>query len=327
MSANLACIDSSKRHSYQHLHGVMLVNLNKLASKERLSHTEYRIMGVLIGLWNKNTNKSFPSINYLSELCRMSKSTIIKTLKQLELKELIIINKKLGKRNNYYLSTQIMNINSGTHKKPETILSCETTHVYKQIKIKTDKKITSLVHQKNLNTDDAKFINQILKSWGVCSSKQLIKQYGEKKIQSAIKIVQEKKPDNYGAYLRAILKVPLVIVENKKNLNSSIAINTMLQSKYWKHIPSNKTYMVKPDIGSHLFIKYNERLGEVTFLETGLTDVLTNFEPCKGININDIDKEKPSKQKVLSDMLKNGNTKEVMILKKVWKLKDDPIFE
>lgn len=322
MSANLTCIDNYKHHSYQHLHGVMLVNLNKMASEIRLSHTEYRIMGILIGLWNKNTNRSFPSINYLSELCRMSKSTIIKTLKQLEIKELIIINKKQGKRNNYYLSDHIMTLKPGTHAKPETVTSCETTHVYKQIKIKTDKKISSFMNTQTLKPNDAKFINQILKSWGVCSSKQLIRHYGEEKVKLAIQIVQKKAPRNYGAYLRTILKVPLVNSANRADLETNTVINTMLQTKYWRHIPSNKIYRVKPDIGSHLFIKYNEQLGEVTFLETGLTDILDNFEPCKEGIISDIDKGKPSKQKVLSDMLKNGNDKEVMILKKVWKLRE-----
>ena len=63
MSAVLTCLDLSKPHTYQHIHGTMLVNLNKIASEINLSHTEYRLMGVLIGLWNKEKGKIYYSIN------------------------------------------------------------------------------------------------------------------------------------------------------------------------------------------------------------------------------------------------------------------------
>lgn len=323
MSANLAYVDISKRHSYQHLHGVMLVNFNRLASKLRLSHTEYRIMGILIGLWNKNTNNSFPSINYLTELCRMSKATIIKNLKQLEIKGLININKTQGKRNNYYLGTQIINFEPGFHAKPPTIPSCKTTHD-KQIKNKTNKKISSINQTQILNDDAKKIFNhQLLVSWGVSSSKQLIKQYGQEKVQLAIQIVQEKKPNNYGAYLRTILKGSLENNYNNNDFKSNNPIDTMLKSKFWKHIPTKTLHRVKPDIGNHLFIKYNNNLQEVTFLDTGFTDCLSNFEPSNSNDIEAVNKTKPSKKKVLSDLLKRGHAKEAMILKKVWKIRDE----
>lgn len=106
-------------YSYQHLQGEMLVNFNRLASDLRLSHAEYRLMCVLIGFWNKNSKRAFPTIKMLSEISRMSNSTIIKGLNNLVKAGLIIIIKdNKFKRNNYYLNTKKL-LNDKTRITPE----------------------------------------------------------------------------------------------------------------------------------------------------------------------------------------------------------------
>ena len=53
-------LDHSK--SYQHIQGCMIQRLNKLSCDIKLTHSEYRLMGVLIGLYNKQHDKAFPTI-------------------------------------------------------------------------------------------------------------------------------------------------------------------------------------------------------------------------------------------------------------------------
>ncbi|MGD9580815.1 MAG: helix-turn-helix domain-containing protein [Vampirovibrionia bacterium] len=315
MSTNLVYVAKDKNFSYQHLHGVMFVNLNKIASKERLSHSEYRIMGILIGLWNKNTNYSFPSINYLVEMCRMSKSTVINNLKNLESKGLIIVNKSKGKRNNYYFSNLILNYQENTKIVPPTIPSCSTKHDIKQIKIITNKKTSSL----NNNDDEINQLNQKLNQWGVSSSNKIITQYGVNKVKLAIDLTIKQNPNNYGAYFRTIIQSNITPL--KQDLDKTNLINLMLMSKFWKHKPSNNVLRVKPDIGEHLYIKYNKDINTVIFLETGLTDILTNFECVDNdFSLDNINK-KPSKKKVIEDITKSGNIKEAAILNQLWRFK------
>ncbi|MGD9581899.1 MAG: helix-turn-helix domain-containing protein, partial [Vampirovibrionia bacterium] len=96
---------SFKSFTYQHLHGIMLYNLNIIACELKLTHTEYRLMGILIGYWNKQQGKSFPTIKILAKQSCMSNSTVLKSLKHLTELGLILIAKD-GKngRQNYYLN-------------------------------------------------------------------------------------------------------------------------------------------------------------------------------------------------------------------------------
>lgn len=141
------CKPSSKKaYSYQHVMGLMLVNLNKLANKLNLSHSEYRLMANLIGLWNKNHNMAFPTIDYLAQNCCMGRSTIAMALKKLVRLNLLIVIRTSGKRNNYYFG-QILTGNTSPNVKPECDPPCRTAHDNKQIKIKP--KNRSLVSNDN----------------------------------------------------------------------------------------------------------------------------------------------------------------------------------
>lgn len=136
MSIVLGCFKTGSFYSYQHLHGLMLVNLNKLSFELNLSHQEYRVMGVLIGLWNQKYQKAFPTIDYLAENCCMGKQTIIKILKRLSDLNFLIIDKYKNFRNNYYFSNLILPKDLCNRSEPVNSIACSTAHDIKPIKKK-----------------------------------------------------------------------------------------------------------------------------------------------------------------------------------------------
>lgn len=124
MNLNIIC--DEKKYSYQHLQGIMLVNLNYIASELKLSHSEYRLLAVLIGYWNKEKRISFPKLENLSKTCRMSNSTIYKHLEKFKTLNLVIIVKS-GNKNNYYL-----NENKLLHGSKEIFTPCSTPMINKK---------------------------------------------------------------------------------------------------------------------------------------------------------------------------------------------------
>lgn len=287
MALNKSSICYDKNYSYQHIHGTMLVNFNKLAFELNISHSEYRLMGTLIGLWNKNHGMAFPTVNYLAQYCRMGKATIIKNLNHLVELNLLVVVKSKKKRNNYYFSNLLFNAQNSLPVKPLNGSSCKTAHDHEQIKNKTNKNHTSILLNDDVNlktthiTEYKALINQ-LKLWGFTGEKNTIKKYGLKKIQDLIKLVENKNPNNKGAYLRSLLTNPEVITYPKENvLKSSLEttqIEQMLKHQYWRHIPTDKVYKVKPEIGNHFLIRYYSKENMVEILECGLIDLLDRFE-------------------------------------------------
>ncbi|MGD9581781.1 MAG: helix-turn-helix domain-containing protein [Vampirovibrionia bacterium] len=274
-------------YTYQHIQGIMLLNLNKLASKIKLSHSEYRVICTLIGLYNKNTNKAFPTIEYLASTCCMGKSTIIKCLNSLVENNLLIVVKTPGKRNNYYFSNNILIAQSTPHVEPERRTSCKTVHDYKPINNITNKN-QSLFNQnddvtlKTTDINEFKAILNKLNTWHYSGAKKLLKQKSLKEIKKLIDLVEKHNPDNKGAYLRSLVKEFNGNIHHKQNsLEISLEytqIKQMIKQQYWKHIPTNKVLKVKPDIGSHLLIRYYKNENMVEFIECGLIDKLENFE-------------------------------------------------
>ncbi|MEW5821206.1 MAG: helix-turn-helix domain-containing protein [Cyanobacteriota bacterium] len=128
MGAVLSSNFSHELMSYQHIHGIMLFNLNKIAFERNLSNYEYRLLGVLITYWNKKQEKAFPTFDLLAKTCKMSKSTVVKTLDFLADKKLLVITKQKGSRNNYFFSS-ILFLNPGTHCKTKPSTSCKTSNI------------------------------------------------------------------------------------------------------------------------------------------------------------------------------------------------------
>lgn len=217
MSLNAGVFSIEKNHSYQHLQGTMLGNLNKLASRVKLSHSDYRVMGTLIGLYNKQHGMAFPTMDQLANYCCMGKSTIIKSLNNLVKLNLLVVVKTPGKRNNYYFSKLILNSVSTPHAKLTGSTSCKTAHDMKQIKIETDKKqtlstITNDNDFKPQSITEYRDILTKLESWEVIDAKKLIQCHGINKIKNLIEIIKQKTPNNPGAYLRSLIRLPGYIV-------------------------------------------------------------------------------------------------------------------
>lgn len=302
MTSNAGIVSIENNHSYQHIQGTMLQNLNKLSSQLRLSHSDYRVMGTLIGLYNKQRGMAFPTIKQLANYCSMGQTTILKVLNNLVSLNLLIVVKTPGKRNNYYFSNLILLGFSSPHVTPGSAPTCENTH-NKQIKIKTNKnkllQDNNNVKPSDLKVDDVIIINppeasmnnssssyrevvRYLESINFHNPRTIINKYKLKKVKQAIKIVKEKQPDKPAGYLHSLLKVTgnlsLLDVNNNCQTSQEPLINRMVKSKFWIHKPSGKIFQVLPDVGTHILIKYYKQEDMVTFIESGCTDKLENFE-------------------------------------------------
>lgn len=280
--------EQNQSYTYQHIQGCMLLRLNKLAGNIKLSHSEYRMTGILIGLYNKKQQKAFPSLDYLTKVSNMSRSTVIRTLKRLVELNLLIVVKTAGKKNSYYFSKILLedtrlNITNDT----PTHVTDDTPHDHELID-KTNKINISFKNNDDdfINISDYQDLLKKLESWNFTGSKQLIKKYGVKKTQNLIKIVEDKQPQNAGAYLRALIKGLGQNINGKINFDPRMPehgeneplINKMIKHKFWKHKPSDKVLQVLPDVGKHLLIKYYKDEDMVMFLDSGLCDKLEAFE-------------------------------------------------
>lgn len=283
---------TKKNSSYQHVQGVMLLQLNKLASKLKLSHTDYRVMGTLIGLYNKSCGRAFPTIDQLANYCCMGKSTILKSLNDLVKLNLLVVVKTPGKRNNYYFSNLILSGISTPHVELPDSTPCKTAHDKEHIKNKTDREQT-LSNKTHDDVSKAQLIKENgqlltkLKSWGVIDAKKLISNHSIQKLRKVVEVVENKKPCNYGAYLRSLLNLPDIIITDKSirypQLSDQTLIKQMLEHQYWQHIPTGKVLRVKPDVGDHILIKYYKQDNLVQFIEDTFCDILTNFKPIESI--------------------------------------------
>lgn len=149
LNAGLFCVE--KKYSYQHIQGVMLVNLNRLAYEINLHHTAYRVAGFLISNYNINSNTAYPSIETISKACMMSKSTVIKNIETLVNNGLIIAVKESGKLTRYLFTKKIMAGLTGTSWETITSTTCKTSHDMKQIEKEQNKSSNDVLfkyHQK-----------------------------------------------------------------------------------------------------------------------------------------------------------------------------------
>lgn len=320
---------NQRSYTYQHLHGVMLHHLNHLAYELKLSHTEYHLMGVLIGYWNKQQGKSFPTVKLLSKQSRMSNSTVIKSLKRLTDCGLVLILKD-GKngRQNYYINQQKF-LNTKSNEKVTTTVTqkvtpCSNAYIYN--KQKNNLKIKPSL---KLNNDDVinslnklKLINK-LDLWGFTDSQKIIESNGILKLNKLFKIVEQQNPDNPGAYLRALLQQK-DNVSYLKDKSSKISCKTpeyssKLQAKYWRHIETGKIYKIKPDAGNHLLVKFFADDERVMILENSFIDSINAFEVYEGILNQQENSVNLTKEERIDNLIGAGKLEEVKMLKRLWK--------
>ncbi|MEW5820960.1 MAG: helix-turn-helix domain-containing protein [Cyanobacteriota bacterium] len=143
LSAGEFCFE--KNYSYQHIQGVLLVNLNIVACKLALTNAEYRIMATIISKWNVNQTCAYPALDYLANVCKMSKSTITRSINTLSSLGLLKVFKGLRKQNLYFISKKLFSgLKISTNQKK--VCTAWKTPLIKQIK-----KITSIKLNKYLN--------------------------------------------------------------------------------------------------------------------------------------------------------------------------------
>jgi predicted transcriptional regulator len=288
-------------YTYQHAQGCMLISLNKVSSELKLSHAEYRIMCTLIGYWNKQHGKAYPTTRQLVKDCCMSNTTLHNGLKRLiELNLIVIVKDSRSRRQNYYINQKkFFNPASSNHATPPvTSLAtpCSSTHDNKtnreklieqtskhdiKLEKKPVKRTNDDVSSKTQNIAEYKAVLQKLESWGVSDNKKIIHQHGTETIQKLIKTIEKRKPDNAGAYLRSLLNSSGHITSGDNTSCTKAEeiplINQMLKYKHWRHIPTGKILQALPDVGTHLLVKYWKDEEMVTFIENGFTDKIIKF--------------------------------------------------
>jgi hypothetical protein len=321
----LVCME---KHSYQHVQGIMLLNLNRLSSELHLTHQEYRLMGVLIGLWNKKYGMAFPSIAYLTKLCRMGRTTILKALDNLTFKNLLIVVKTKGKRNSYYFSNILFKTDNCSSMKTTTVPDVRNSfHEHNR-----DRTIKNQA-LKIKNNDDinlSKKIKPILSKWQVSNPDKFIDRYGTDKIAFLIDFVKKKSPQNPGAYLRTLLNLPDVIFIDKHRQSTQVEENTelqeMLKNPFWKDKKTGKIYQVRPDRGNHLLIKYNASDKTFFFLDNDQESFkVDQFEvSCyqEYLKQNVSNFKKPGKISIINELLKNNREEEARNLIKLFGFKE-----
>jgi predicted transcriptional regulator len=270
----------AENSTYQHIQGLMLEKLNYISIELKLNHQEYRLMCVLISLWNKKQNKAYPTVEYLAKYCCMGKATVIKNIESLVNRGLILIVKH-KRRNNYCFTNQFFSVKNPAKTEPVNSSACNTVHD-KLIEIKPiENKTLDNDMLKNQSIPEHKEILDKLKKWGVQDARSIIKNQDPEKIKKIIEIVETRKPDNAGAYFRSLINMPGVLNPEKINSSSGCSeepqINKMLKYKYWQHIPSGKILKALPDVGTHILIKYYKTENMVMFPEAGICDVLEHF--------------------------------------------------
>jgi predicted transcriptional regulator len=352
MKKELQHLSPYNNFTYQHIHGIMLVNLNKLASELRLSHAEYRVMGLLIGYWNKKETKAFPTVKTMAKQATMSNSTILKSLNSLSQKGLILIVKD-GKngRQSYYLNEKKFlcdqSNTSVTTKKPHSITPCSNsinrTNRYKQNRIKPsfDKTITDsiktlpvknddeikLSNYPSLNIIEDRHVLEKLLLWGFVDPQKIIKQHGINHIKKMLDVMNQCNPRNPGAYLRTLLKNPentsLELLNNNIKTTNSF-YEKIFKIKYWRHKPTERVFQALPDTGTHILFHYDQEEEKVFFVDEQFSDAIKNFEPVLDSEslkyIKDKGGLRPDKQEIIRELIQKGNLKEASYLKKMWKI-------
>lgn len=144
MSVALTVVDMSNKLSYQHLQGELLLKLNLISKKMAISNGEYRLMGILIGLWNKKLGVAFPSITYLTEVSCLSRSSVLRILKCLNNKGLLVTIKTSGRKNRYTFGNILIDQQTSTINNPPARVTSETSYINNKEKRTNNNQIKSI---------------------------------------------------------------------------------------------------------------------------------------------------------------------------------------
>ena len=290
-----------------------------LGLKFELSSSALIVLMSLCYHYNIQRMDMFPKQQYILSKTGLSISSIKRGIKELVDKNLLV--KTRTQSGNTYRFTQLFfeSINLTPSKsQPNTLNSSNLNLLNNKHKNKTNNNNTNVIDITKEKSVSA--IVQKLKDWGILDYKQIIKANDKIKILEIIRITENSNPKNKGAYFRSIINNQKELTIKKDEYN--LKLQKMLSYKYWKHLPTGKIYMVKPDIGSHIYIQFSKKDNTVTMFCDNLTDNIKNFEPYiekQNLTI-DTKEDKPSKVEILKYVIEQNHSKEAQELARMFKI-------
>jgi predicted transcriptional regulator len=117
-------------------------------------------------------------------------------------------------------------------------------------------------------------------------------------------------------------------IEKKGEENTSNHLTTLINHKYWRHLPSGKVIQVQPDTGTHILFKMDIQNKTVTLFETNITDKISAFIPAsknEHVNANQSKPVKPDKKKIIKDLISNNKILEAKTVASMFRMSH--IFE
>lgn len=201
-----------------------------------LSNPAIIVLNSLAFHFNTKRKDMFPTQELIATKTNLSTSSIKRGLNELLTKGILVKTKKSKSSTNLYKFTQkffdLVNLDYSTVQKnldhesnlTHTCIEHEKKNIRKEQT--TSKVISTLqkkvfdddVSSKTLDQDKFSHVTKQLESWGVSGTKFLIKKYGTEKIKNLIEIVIVRKPENPGAYLRRLLDLPNMPVQQTNNV-------------------------------------------------------------------------------------------------------------
>jgi len=201
-----------------------------LFSKIKLSNSSKLVIIAMGNHYNPNKPDIFPSIKYLASQLGIGDRSVARAIVELKNAGLIIYETKNVNRyrfTNIFFEMINMAVVTCQNDKPDHAkMACK--HIRrtnnKQIHIKTNKLASE---NKQVNDD---ILNK-LSSWNYLGGQFIIKKHGREIITKLIELVESKKPDNKGAYLRKLLENPVnALKENNIELDND-RIKRLLEDK------------------------------------------------------------------------------------------------
>lgn len=219
-----------------------------IATQFNLKSSTLNVLNGLCRYYNHKTNKVFPGINKLADKINLNERTIRLGINEL-VKNGLILKSKSGCHNEYLFTNKFFDAiktPAGTSAKVTTKsgkklqnkagdFTAEQNNI-KQNKlsscenIASDKKHDDDISFKNsegsapeINSkQEYKKLLDKLGSWNFTGSHFVIKKYGMDRVRDLCKLVEDKNPDNEGAYLRSLLNLPYDMLTINKKSNSGM---------------------------------------------------------------------------------------------------------
>lgn len=175
----------------------------------------------LIDCYNPKRDIVYPKQKTIANKLGISESSVKRAIKEIAKVGAIVYETKCI--NHYKLTSKIFSLSKLTpNKVQKETLPCVNLNPHEHTN-KTNKKHIHKERPKQSNQtykQNDEILNKLL-SWNFSGADFILRKYGSETIEHLIKIVEDKKPNNNGAYLRKLLENPQnALKENKKELTN-----------------------------------------------------------------------------------------------------------